>query len=310
MKKVRYAVAGLGHIAQIAVLPAFKHASEKCELTALISNDSEKVKKLSEEYNVSNSWSYDDFDQALKSDTFDALYIALPNDMHRDFTVKASNAGIHVLTEKPMAMTSKECLEMIDAAKKNNTKLMTAYRLHFEKTNMEAVNIISEGKIGKPRLFNSTFTLQVREGNVRTQSEHGGGPLYDIGIYCINAARYLFQEEPFEVFAVAAQSGDPRFAEVEESVSATMRFPGEKFASFVCSFGAFDVQRYEVTGTEGSIALDPAYEYAAELEYVLKAGDEVTRQKLRSKISSPQSCFISPNASWRTRSRVPQEKKD
>ncbi len=215
----------------------------------------------------------------MKSDTFDALYIALPNDMHRDFTVKACNAGIHVLTEKPMAMTSKECLEMIDAAKKNNTKLMTAYRLHFEKTNMEAVNIIAEGKIGKPRLFNSTFTLQVREGNVRTQSEHGGGPLYDIGIYCINAARYLFQEEPFEVFAVAAQSGDPRFAEVEESVSATMRFPGEKFASFVCSFGAFDVQRYEVTGTEGSIALDPAYEYAAELEYVLKARDEVTRQK-------------------------------
>jgi Predicted dehydrogenases and related proteins len=196
MKKIRYAVAGLGHIAQIAVLPAFKHASDLCELTGFISDDPEKIKKLSAEYKVENSWSYGEIDAALSSGEFDALYVALPNDMHKDFVIAAANAGIHILCEKPMALSSEDCREMISAAEKNNVKLMIAYRLHFEKTNMTAVELIAEGKIGNPRIFNSTFTLQVREGNIRTQAEHGGGPLNDIGIYCINAARYLSKKSP------------------------------------------------------------------------------------------------------------------
>jgi glucose-fructose oxidoreductase len=279
MKKIRYAVAGLGHIAQAAVLPAFKHVLEKCELTAFISDDSEKIKKLSKQYNVPNAWSYDEYDAALASGTFDAVYITLPNDMHKDFTMQAAKSGIHILCEKPMAVTSKDCSLMIEAAQKHSVKLMIAYRLHFEKTNMTAVDLIDQGKIGKPRIFNSTFTMQVREGNIRTQSEHGGGPLNDIGIYCINAARYLFKEEPLEVTAIGAQSSDSRFAEIEESVSAVLKFPGEKLASFSCSFGAVDMGRFEVVGTEGSISLDPAYEYAQELEYVLKIGDKTQHHK-------------------------------
>ena len=279
MKKVRYAVVGLGHITQIAVLPAFKHASETCELTTLISDDPEKLEKLSQEYKVENAWSYEQYDEALASGKFDAIYIGLPNDMHLEYTVKAAKAGIHILCEKPMAMTVSECEEMIAAADDNHVKLMIAYRLHFEKTNMTAVELIQEGKIGTPKLFNSTFTLQVREGNIRTQAEHGGGPLNDIGIYCINAARYLFQDEPVAAFAVGAKSADPRFDEVEESVAATLIFPGGKLASFVSSFGAASTQRYEVVGTEGSISLDPAYEYSTDLEYVLKVGDKETRKK-------------------------------
>lgn len=279
MNKVRYAVAGLGHIAQIAVLPAFKHAQENCELTGLISDDAEKIEKLSKEYNVKNAWSYDQLDAALGSGLFDALYIALPNDMHKDFAVKAANAGIHVLSEKPMAISSSDCQEMIDAAQKNSVKLMIAYRLHFERTNMEAVDLISQGKIGTPKFFNSSFSLQVREGNIRTQDEHGGGPLNDIGIYCINAARYVFKDEPLSVMATAVKSSDPRFAEIEETVSATLVFPENRIASFVCSFGAAHVQHYEVVGTEGSISLNPAYEYSTELEYVLKVGDKESKHK-------------------------------
>lgn len=272
-KRVRFAVVGLGHIAQIAVLPAFKNAEEKCELTGFISDSPEKIKELSEQYKVSNSWSYSEYGEALKSGKFDAVYIALPNDQHKEYVIKAAEAGVHVLCEKPMAMNSSEAREMIEAAKANKTKLMIAYRLHFEKANMTAVDWIKEGKIGTPRVFNTSFTMQVREGNIRTQSEHGGGPLMDIGIYCINASRYLFQEEPIEVIAMAAKSSDPRFADVEESVSAVLKYPNEKLATFACSFGAADTGRYEVIGTEGSVTLDPSYEYAMPLQFKLKNKD-------------------------------------
>ncbi len=279
-KKVRFAVVGLGHIAQIAVLPAFENASEKCELTGFISDDPEKLEKLSKTYQVSNCWSYDEYEEALVSNKFDAVYVALPNDMHKEFTMKAAKAGIHVLCEKPMALNADECEAMLAAAEKNKIKLMIAYRLHFEKANMTAVDMIKSGKIGDPRVFNTSFTMQVREGNIRTQSEHGGGPLMDIGIYCINASRYLFQDEPIEVIAMTAQSNDPRFSEIEESLSAVMKFPGERLASFACSFGAADMGRFEVVGTEGSITLDPAYEYAVELQLKLKSGKEEQTTKL------------------------------
>ncbi|MBP9093015.1 hypothetical protein KBI23_18465 [bacterium] len=121
-------------------------------------------------------------------------------------------------------------------------------------------------------LFNSSFTLQVREENIRTQREHGGGPLYDIGIYCINAARYVFQEEPIEVTALATNGTDFRFEEIDESVAVIMKFSNDRIASFVCSFGCQQVSHSEVVGTKGSIRVDPAYEYADETGFELKEG--------------------------------------
>lgn len=268
-KKIRYGVVGLGHIAQAAVLPAFKHASENSELTALISNDPEKRAELSKHYKIANTYSYDQYDQALSSGIFDVVYIALPNDMHKEFAIKAAEKGIHVLCEKPMAVSADDCREMIAAGINNNVRLMIAYRLHFEKANMEVVDLIRSGKIGDPRLFNSSFTMQVKERNIRTQREHGGGPLFDIGIYCINAARYIFRDEPLEVAAMFAQGPDPRFSEIEESAGAILKFPEERMASFVCSFGSCDESSYEVIGTEGKIIVNPAYEYAGELKYQL-----------------------------------------
>ncbi len=277
--KLRFAVAGLGHIAQMAVLPAFKHATEKCELTAFISDSPDKVAELSQKYNVQNYWPYEELDKALASKLFDAIYIALPNDMHMDFALRAAAAGIHVLCEKPMALCEEDCRAMIRAARKNNVKLMIAYRLHFEPTNMQVVELVKSGAIGKPRAFNSTFTMQVRDGNIRTQKEHGGGPLNDIGIYCINAARYLFGEEPLSVMAMTAKSSDPRFEEIEESASVILKFPNECLASFVCSFGSKDVSRYEMVGTEGRIIVEPAYDYAEELEYTIEIGDKIEKHK-------------------------------
>jgi predicted dehydrogenase len=270
-KKIRYAVVGLGYIAQIAVLPAFANAKKNSELAALVSDDPEKLSTLSQKYNVNSTYSYEEYDQCLRSGEIDAVYIALPNHLHHEYTVRAAQAGIHVLCEKPMAVTDVECIEMIRACDESRAKLMIAYRLHFDKANLAAIEVVRSGKIGEPRIFNSVFTMQVvDEDNIRLKSTTGGGTVYDIGIYCLNAARYLFQDEPVEVIAATANSGDARFSEVEEMTSAVLRFPGDRLASFTCSFGAADVSSYEIVGTEGSLRLDPAYEYAGELKYTLK----------------------------------------
>jgi len=267
--KIRYAVVGLGYISQIAVLPAFEHAQENTELRALVSSDAKKLKELSRLYGVSRTYSYKEYDECLNSGEIDAVYIALPNNMHREYTERAARAGVHVLCEKPMAVTEKECEAMIKAAEENKVKLMIAYRLHFEEANLSAVEAVKSGKIGQPRVFNSTFTQQVRKGDIRLQSKLGGGTLYDIGIYCINAARYLFREEPEAVIAFTDKGRDPRFREVEENASAVLRFSEGKLAAFTCSFGAADVSAYEVVGTDGSLRLDPAYEFAEALEMEL-----------------------------------------
>jgi predicted dehydrogenase len=270
--RIRYAVVGLGYIAQVAVLPAFAHA-KNAELAALVSGDPHKLKRLGRKYSVDLLHSYDDFDRCLESGGIDAVYIALPNHMHRRYTVRAAEAGIHVLCEKPMALDEEECRDMIRAARANRIRLMIAYRLHFEKANLAAVELARGGRIGEARIFNSVFTMQVRdEDNIRLKRAAGGGPLYDIGIYCINAARYLFRDEPEEVSAFAVRGKDARFAEVDEAVSAVMRFPGARLASFSCSFGASDAGAYDLAGTEGSLRLDRAYEYAGAMTLTTKIG--------------------------------------
>jgi predicted dehydrogenase len=266
-EKIRYAIVGLGHIAQVAVLPAFAH-TRNSELTALVSNDPEKLEKLGRKYKVKARFSYDQYDECLASGLVDAVYIALPNHLHREYSVRAAEAGIHVLCEKPMAVTEDDCLAMIRAADEHNVKLMVAYRLHFEEANLKAIDIVQGGRLGEPRLFDSVFTMTVKEGDIRLNPrELGGGTLYDIGVYCINAARNLFGAEPMEVVAFSANCGDQRFLECEETTSAILRFPGrERLAVFTCSFGAVDVSSYRVVGTRGDLVMDPAYEYAGELK--------------------------------------------
>jgi predicted dehydrogenase len=266
--KVRYAVVGLGHIAQVAVLPAFAHA-ENSLLTALVSDDPEKLEKLGRKYKVKTHCRYANYDECLASGEVDAVYIALPNHLHREYTERAARAGVHVLCEKPMAPTEDDCLAMLRAAEEKKVKLMVAYRLHFEEANLKAIDLVQGGKIGDPRLFDSVFTMTVKEGDIRLNPrEQGGGPLYDIGIYCINAVRNLFGAEPMEVVAFSANNGDRRFLQCEETTSAILRFPGrERLASFTCSFGAADVSNYRVVGTEGDLVLEPAYEYAGVLKH-------------------------------------------
>jgi glucose-fructose oxidoreductase len=259
--KVRYAVVGIGHIAQVAVLPAFERARNS-ELFALVSGDSEKLRKLGKKYNLKHLYPYAEYSRAVSN--VDAVFLTLPNHLHCEYAVRGAAAGVHVLCEKPMAPTTQECREMIEAANQNRVKLMVAYRLHFEAGNLEAVKLAKEGKLGDVRAFASEFAQQVADENVRVTESvpRGGGPLYDMGVYCINAARYLFRSEPLEVCALAASKDEQRFQRVEEMVSAVLRFPGERLAMFMCSFGGADVSRYKLVGSKGILQADPAYEYA------------------------------------------------
>jgi predicted dehydrogenase len=264
--RVRYAVVGLGHIAQTAVLPAFAHASQNSQLAALVSNDPIKLKRLGKHYNVSHLYSYRQYGQCLKAGEIDAVYIALPNSLHCDFSVRAAQAGVHVLCEKPMAVTEQECRRMIRAAEHADVKLMVAYRLHFEAANMSTVKLAQSGRLGALRLFDSQFTMQVRPGDIRLRAKLGGGSLYDLGVYCINAARYIFQANPIKCGASIVRGTDPRFREVDETAAVWLRFPDDRLATFICSFGAADASTCEVVGTKGRVRLDPAFEYAGELK--------------------------------------------
>jgi predicted dehydrogenase len=280
-KLVRYAVIGLGHIAQSAVLPAFNNAKRNSALAALVSNDDKKLRELSRHYTVERTCGYADIDELFASGDIDAVYIALPNDMHKEYVIKAARAGLHVLCEKPMAVTARECDEMIRATRKEKVKLMIAYRLHFERGTLEAVELARAGRLGELRYFSSDFSMQVADDNIRLNpSRNGGGPLYDIGVYCINAARYCFSAEPTEVWATATRSADRRFRNVDETICGVMRFGNERIASFTCSFGAADQSKFTLVGTRGSLTMDPAYEYAEGLAYELKSGQRSRKKQL------------------------------
>ena len=278
---IRYAVVGLGYISQIAVLPAFRHAQSNSTVTALVSGDPAKLRAISKKHGTKSTYSYEQYADCLASGDVDAVYVGLPNHMHRAYAEAAARAGIHVLCEKPMALDETECEAMIAEAEKSNVKLMIGYRLHFERANLQAVSWVNSGKIGDPKLFSSVFSQQVKQGNSRLKQDVGGGPIYDLGVYCINAARYLFKAEPDEVMAWHAKGDDARFEEVPASTAAVLRFPGDRIASFICSFGASDRSAFEIVGSKGVVKLDPAYEMAGTLKAELVVGSRTSRRTFK-----------------------------
>jgi predicted dehydrogenase len=285
-EKVRFAVVGTGWFGQAAVLPAFKHVPNAV-LAAIVSGDPKKREELGAHYGV-KTYAYEEYDSLLASGTIDAVYIALPNSLHRDYTIRAAEAAIAVLCEKPLAANAEDCRRMIDACAARDVPLMTAYRLHFDPANLAAVELVHLGKIGDPRLFSSLNLQQIEENNTRLDPSLDGHPLLDMGIYCINAARYLFREEPYEVSAFAEEGSDSRFQGIPEMVSCVMRFPGHRLATFTCGFGEAKVSEYRIVGTEGDIRLDPAYMHQGKLtmHVTIEGEPETTEYPLKDQVGA------------------------
>jgi predicted dehydrogenase len=277
--KVRYAVVGLGYIAQAAVLPSFAHARRNSSLHAIVSSSVEKLNEIGDKYRIPVRATYDDYERVLQE--VDAVYICTPNSEHEDYVVRAAKAGKHVLCEKPLAVTQEQCHRMIKAAKQGNVKIMTAYRLHFEPLFLEVLDIVRSGKIGEPRYFSSSFSMHAKPGGIRTQRELGGGTLYDLGVYCINTARLMFGAEPTSVFASSIDGARANMPEIDEMTTGTLRFDGDRLATFTTSFNANGVSDFRVVGTEGNIHAEPAYEYAEALGYTLTVGENIRKKKGR-----------------------------
>ncbi len=262
-QKVGYAVIGLGRIAG-HFMPATRSTSNS-RITALISGHRDKAERIASSYEIPSTsiHSYDDFDRIAENKSVQAVYVALPNSMHAEFTIRAAKAGKHVLCEKPMATNVSECEQMIAACKKAGVKLMVAYRCHYEPTNLKAVKLIREGALGQVQAIESSFGFNIGKGEWRLSKKlAGGGPLFDVGIYSLNACRYLTGEEPNEIAAFASViDRDGRFNEVEENVSWSMRFPSGVVASCSTTYGAQMNGVFHVHGSKGWLEAAPAFNY-------------------------------------------------
>jgi predicted dehydrogenase len=269
---IRYAVVGAGWISQEGFLPGVAQSGNST-VAVLVSGDRDKAERLAAFHGIPRVVGYEDYDALLASGTIDAVYIALPNSMHADYTIRAARAGKHILVEKPLSVTLAEGEAMIAAAKEAGVFLMTAYRLHNEPGTLAVLDHIASGSIGKPLIFQSVFSFQMAPGNHRLKAEHWGGPLQDVGVYCINAARHIFGEEPIEATAQLHQpKDDPRFGEIEATMAATLRFPSGGLAQIVGSFGAAAVDNYRVVGSAGDLELDPGFKADVAMTLRLRKG--------------------------------------
>lgn len=282
-RKVRYAVVGLGDIAQEAFLPGVAHTGNS-ELTAFVTGDEEKAQLVGEKYGVEACYGYDQFDEMLASGTVDALYLATPNWRHAEFIVPALKSGIHVLAEKPLEISTAKCQEILDAQKGSTAKLMVAYRLHFEPATLSMIERIRAGDLGELISFNSTFAQMVDPANQRAANGIEGGPIFDLGPYPVNAARYVFGDEPTEVVsAIGTRHPQAGFTgDFDDTVAVTLRFPGDRLAQFSLSYYANAIDTYTVAGTKGSIVMSPAFMYGMSLEQAITIGDSKSSKSFKS----------------------------
>jgi predicted dehydrogenase len=262
-RRTGYAVIGLGRIAA-HFMDGVRNSSNS-RITALVSGHRDKAERIADLYGIPRGsiYSYENFDEIAKNPAVDAVYVALPNSMHAEYTIRAAKARKHVLCEKPMATSVADCEAMIAACKAANVKLMIAYRCHYEPTNLHAVQLIRQGILGKVQSIESSFGYNVQPGDWRLSRKlGGGGPLFDVGIYCLNACRYLTGEEPEGIAAFASSPDrDGRFGEVEENVSWTMRFPSGILAACSATYGARMPGFFRVCGNRGWLQVDSAFAY-------------------------------------------------
>ena len=263
-KKIRYCIIGLGRISLDHFMPATRQSS-LAEVTAIVSGHRDKAEKTAAQYNVpaSSIYSYENFDDIRNNPNIDAVYVALPNSMHAEYTIRSAKAGKHVLCEKPMATSVADCKAMISACAAANRKLMIAYRCQLEPTNLRAIEIVRSGVLGQVQAIESANGFNIKAGEWRLNKQlAGGGPLMDVGVYSLNACRYLTGEEPTSIFANGSTiDKDGRFNEVEENVSWTMKFPSGIVASCNTTYGAQMDGFYRVHGARGTLHMEPAFGY-------------------------------------------------
>ncbi|MFI5072577.1 MAG: Gfo/Idh/MocA family protein [Terriglobales bacterium] len=264
-KKLGWAVVGLGSLAINQILPAF----DKCEqskVVAFVSGHPDKANKLALRYGVNpkNIYNYQNYDSIRDNPEVDIIYIVLPNSMHAEYTIRGLQAGKHVLSEKPMANTPADCQAMIDAGHKANRKLMVAYRCRYEPFNQEMIRMARSQELGQLKVFLGDTGFKIGDPTQwrLKKAMAGGGSMMDIGIYSLQAARYISGEEPIEINAMSYSTpGDVRFKEVEETITFQLRFPSGVLANCTSSYGYSGQARFRAVTTDGWFELEPSMWY-------------------------------------------------
>jgi predicted dehydrogenase len=282
-KKIRYAAIGLGRISVQHFMPGTRK-SELGEITGLVSGHPDKAHKLAAEYNVpeANIYTYENFDKIRDNPNIDAVYIGLPNSMHAEYTIRAAQAGKHVLCEKPMATSVADAEAMIAACKKANRKLMIAYRCQLQPSHLQAREMVRSGVLGKIQAIESSNGFNIAPGEWRLNGKlAGGGPLMDVGVYSLNACRFILGEEPAHLQAFSSViDKDGRFNEVEENLSWTMKFPSGAVAACNTSYGANLEGFIRLHGSKGTLELDGFNYENISLKARLRTG-EITQADTR-----------------------------
>jgi predicted dehydrogenase len=264
-RRLGVAVVGLGHLSLEQILPGFGQANN-VRLTALVSGERDKSRALAAQYGVPDTGLYDyaNFDRLRDNPAVDIVYIVLPNAMHAEFTVRAAQAGKHVLCEKPMATNVADAQHMVDACKQAGRKLMIAYRCQYEPHHRALVAAVRSGQHGPVHLIEAVNGQNDAPNGQWRQNlaMAGGGSLPDVGLYCLNAARYITGEEPVEVTATMTRpQNDPRFKEIEDIASFTLRFPSGAIATATSSYSIHESRWLRTHMPEAWIGLDPAFGY-------------------------------------------------
>jgi predicted dehydrogenase len=263
-RPVGFAAIGLGTISDIFMRACAN--SGKAKITALVTgHPADKGARYAAMYGIPQSsiYTYETFDRIRENKDVDAVYVGLPNSMHREYTERAAAAGKHVLCEKPMAISSAECRSMIAACKAAKVQLMIAYRVQYEPLFRQMKELVRSGAIGEVQSFQGAFYGQQKTGAWRLNRKlGGGGSVMDLGIYPLNAARWMMEQEPASYTAVVStREKGPRFAEVEQSVDWTMKFPNGVVAACASSYGANGPAFLSVQGDSGSLEMRPAFFY-------------------------------------------------
>lgn len=252
-RRIRWGVLSTANIGRAAVNPAIQ-ASSNGELVAVASRDGQRAKSFAAEHGIPQS--FGSYEALLERDDLDAVYIPLPNSLHREWAIRAAEAGKHVLCEKPLALDAAECAEMEAAARDHGVKLMEAFMYRFHPRTERVIELVRGGRIGDLGAVRSAFTFRLRSSeNIRLDPDLGGGALMDVGCYCVNVSRTIVGEEPVSVQATASWTDRG----VDEALAGMMRFAGGAVAHFDCALTLERSESYEVAGTEGQLSVPAAF---------------------------------------------------
>jgi predicted dehydrogenase len=262
-RKVGFALCGLGSLSTHQLAPALQK-TENCRLAGIITGTPSKAAAWKAKYGIpdKNIYSYETMHRLADNPDIDVVHVVTPNSIHLQNAVAAAKAGKHVLCEKPMEISAARCQEMIDAVKASGRLLAVGYRMHFEPHHLECVRLARSGAFGEMKMVDAYFGFQCPPNVWRlNRALAGGGPLMDVGIYCLQASRYLTGEEPVSVKATLTQGSDKRFAEVEESIVWETKFPSGALAHCGTSYNAEPAGYVRALAQRGWFTLDPAFNY-------------------------------------------------